>query len=612
MLAFLIFFILFCILLLSILLMRPRGPNPAILHVSIPTGEDRTVISDPDPWLNECWFLNITGTSGTFTVKIEDVSGYISSYDTRLVIALNDAAYNNLVSLTVDNVTIVKNGFKYGTLRPYDLWNWPNGDVYPTWFNDTLVNVGTIPPKGHRNVTFSVKFSNAKGARMHFDAYGSKKSSPIPPTKKCYVTHNPLSEDSTVLFSAPSLISPVACFTVSNERPNVCEAVTFNATCSYDPDGWIVNYTWNFGDSNVTTVTYPIITHHYDTFGNYNVTLTVTDNDRIANSKSRAVWVREHPVARFTYSPFYPKVCEEVVFDASDSTPDGGHIVNYTWNFGDSNITTVTDSVITHRYANHGNYAATLNVTDSEGKWDTESKMINVAAKPHADFTWSPPSPQQGEEVTLDASPSTPDGGSIVSYEWDFGDTSPHKFGKIVIHKYTTYGTYTVTLNVTDSEGRWDIETKTMTVRAHPNADFVWSPLQPEEDQTATFDASASTPNGGTIVSYTWNFGDGKSSTGKIVTHAYTTAGSYTVTLNVTDSEGKWDTESKQLTVSPPSPPPKPVGGHAVPIDNSHLLASPTNFALGIPLVFTLLVGTVAIIILIISRKKLCGHFRSD
>jgi len=87
-----------------------------------------------------------------------------------------------------------------------------------------------------------------------------------------------------------------------------------------------------------------------------------------------------------------------------------------------------------------------------------------------------------------------------------------------------------------------------------PTASFVYSPQQPEEGQTVTFDASASTPDGGTIISYSWNFGDGKFGTGKIVTHAYTTAGTYPVTLNVTKSEGKWDIESKQITVKAPPP----------------------------------------------------------
>ncbi len=515
-------FLFFMFFILSLLILSGIVPSgdaggPAILHVSVPAGEDRTGISDPDPWLNECWLLNITGTSGTFTVKIEDVSGSISSHDTHLIVALNDVAYSNLVDLIVDNITIAKSDLKNGKPRPCNIWDWPSGDIYPAWFNDTLVNVGTINPKGHTNVTVSVAFSDATGVRVHFDAYGSTKSYPIQPTKKCHITHNPLSEDSTVLFWPPPLVSPVACFGVSNDKPNVCEMVTFNASCSYDPDGWIVNYTWNFGDGNTTMTHHPIITHHYDKFGDYTVTITVTDNHGLTDSTSKPVWVRAHP---------------------------------------------------------------------------------------QADFTWSPISPQVGDVVTFNASASRPDGGTIVNYEWDFGDASSRNFGKFVTHTYTTYGTYNVTLNVTDSEGKWDIEVKAIIVRAHPQADFTWSPLQPEENQTVTFDASASTPNGGTIIGYTWNFGDGKFGTGKIVTHVYTTSETYTVILNVTDSEGKWDTQSKQVTIKPSSEDHKPVGGHATPIDKHYLLAPKIDLVPGIGLVFVLLASIAVTIILIRRRNK--------
>jgi PKD repeat protein len=99
-----------------------------------------------------------------------------------------------------------------------------------------------------------------------------------------------------------------------------------------------------------------------------------------------------------------------------------------------------------------------------------------------------------------------------------------------------------------------------------PTASFVYSPLQPEKGQNITFDASTSTPNIGTIISYNWDFGDGEFGTGKIVTHVYATGGIYLVTLNVTNSIGRWDTESKAIAVTPlPSPP--PVGGYAIPID---------------------------------------------
>jgi PKD repeat protein len=82
-----------------------------------------------------------------------------------------------------------------------------------------------------------------------------------------------------------------------------------------------------------------------------------------------------------------------------------------------------------------------------------------------------------------------------------------------------------------------------------PVASFTWTPSIPKVGETVTFDASTSTSNGVTIVSYEWDFGDGEHATGKIVTHTYTTAGTYTITLNVTDSLGFWDIEQKQIQI---------------------------------------------------------------
>ena len=74
--------------------------------------------------------------------------------------------------------------------------------------------------------------------------------------------------------------------------------------------------------------------------------------------------------------------------------------------------------------------------------------------------------------------------------------------------------------------------------------------------ETATFTASATDPDGDTLT-YQINFGDGNSSNGNNVTHAYTQAGQYTATLTVSDGNGGIST--KQLTVNvsdlPPSAP---------------------------------------------------------
>ncbi|HEY4674846.1 MAG TPA: PKD domain-containing protein, partial [Candidatus Bathyarchaeia archaeon] len=88
------------------------------------------------------------------------------------------------------------------------------------------------------------------------------------------------------------------------------------------------------------------------------------------------------PNAAFTWSPQNPLLNETIIFDASASTPNGGVIVSYKWNFGDGNITTVANSSITHAYSTSGNFTVTLNVTDSEGKWDTETKTVGVQRPP--------------------------------------------------------------------------------------------------------------------------------------------------------------------------------------------------------------------------------------
>jgi len=140
----------------------PVNATPcAVLAVSLPEGSYHEY--DADPWLSESWFLNLTGATQTFTVRINNTSGSKNSYDTRLVIALNDAAYNKLISLVINSVSVPKSAFKWGTPEPYNLWTWPSGDVYPTYFNDTEINVGLVSKKSYKDLVVSVTFSDPGG-----------------------------------------------------------------------------------------------------------------------------------------------------------------------------------------------------------------------------------------------------------------------------------------------------------------------------------------------------------------------------------------------------------------------------------------------------------------
>jgi len=84
---------------------------------------------------------------------------------------------------------------------------------------------------------------------------------------------------------------PVANFTYSPENPVVGQAVTFDASGSYDPDGSLVSYVWDFGDGNITNTTEEKIKHSYSEAGIYEVTLTVKDDEGATNSTTKIITV---------------------------------------------------------------------------------------------------------------------------------------------------------------------------------------------------------------------------------------------------------------------------------------------------------------------------------
>ncbi|NIR14819.1 MAG: PKD domain-containing protein, partial [Gammaproteobacteria bacterium] len=251
---------------------------------------------------------------------------------------------------------------------------------------------------------------------------------------------------------------PLANFSWQPSHPLINETVTFDASSSAPNGGVITFYRWDFGDGTPPQqrLLEPQITHSFTKPGNYQITLTVTDSEDLNDSISKIMTIGAPPDANFTYSPPDPQTYEAVTFNASTSSANGGVIIDYTWDFGDGNTTTVTKPEISHYFSTSGDFLVILNVTDSDGLWDTESETVSVAAaaKPNADFTWSPLSPYVNETITFNASKSAPNGGMITSYQWTFGDgNSITQSNPIANHSYPLEGNYTVTLNVTDSQG---------------------------------------------------------------------------------------------------------------------------------------------------------------
>ncbi|GHC80340.1 hypothetical protein GCM10007079_19220 [Nocardiopsis terrae] len=140
--------------------------------------------------------------------------------------------------------------------------------------------------------------------------------------------------------------------------------------------------------------------------------------------------------------------------------------------------------------------------------------------------------------------------GEITDWNWDLGDGTTET-GTTTEHTYAAEGDYTVTLTVTDSEGRTDSAETQISVgtpdHTAPTADFTGSCYS--FFYLCEVDASGSTAGDAPITGYHWDFGDGGTASGASAWHFYPGPGTYTVTLTVTDETGATGSLTKTVTL---------------------------------------------------------------
>jgi PKD repeat protein len=340
---------------------------------------------------------------------------------------------------------------------------------------------------------------------------------------------------------------PVAEFSESASIVYTGVAIDFNASDSYDIDGYITLYLWDFGDG--TTDSGVTVSHAYVDDGEYNVTLTVTDKRGAIDRKKAVKLVKNRPPLAFIRGHVVACDKEEIVsFDGSLSYDPDGTIVNYFWDFGDG--TTATGAKVSTSYTEKGLYTVTLTVTDDDGATGTTATSKTVMNKsPIAIFTESAENVDVDEAISFDAAESYDPDGTIVDYSWDFGDGTTGN-GITVSHAYSDDGLYLVTLTVTDNDGAAASAQATKTVlNRQPVASFTETAETVDTDEAIFFDASKSSDPDGTIVDYSWDFGDGTTGTGVSAQHDYSEDGIYTVILTVTDDDGATGTTKAKKNV---------------------------------------------------------------
>jgi len=336
--------------------------------------------------------------------------------------------------------------------------------------------------------------------------------------------------------------------------------VTFNASGSThtNEDRSLMLFEWDFGDGS-ELIRARETSHTFREDGIYEIILTITDDNENTKQEVIEIVVSEElltPEAKIIPTPaiLVGSVPFDISLDGTTSIDNDGEVVGYTWSFGDGSPKEVGPTV-THTYNEVGDYTITLEVTDNDEKKGTTSTIVVVREKdpaaPIAQLTTSP-TPPQGEIpflVTFDASESTDEDGTILSYLWSFGDdtkdvqtTSP-----TTTHKYEKVGIWPATVKVFDNDNLSSVANVTIAVNSSAPEAFIetnktsgYSPIR------ITFDASGSS---GDIASYSWNFDDDTSDSGIVVQHTFNKKGTYSVTLNIEDAQGQVDTEEVTITV---------------------------------------------------------------
>ena len=198
-------------------------------------------------------------------------------------------------------------------------------------------------------------------------------------------------------------------------------AVTFDGSGSYDPDGGIVSYQWNFGDG--TTGSGEIVSHIYNSWGVFTVTLTVTDDFGEADTDQTTATVYQPPIAD-AGGPYSGKIGELIEFDGSGSSDPDGSIVSWLWNFGDGN--TGSGQTTTHSYNYGGTYTITLTVTDDDGATDDDTTYAYINSPPIKPYNPVPDDDSINIEpnIILEWECGDPDGDSLT-YDVYFDTISP-------------------------------------------------------------------------------------------------------------------------------------------------------------------------------------------
>jgi gliding motility-associated-like protein len=300
--------------------------------------------------------------------------------------------------------------------------------------------------------------------------------------------------------------------------------------------GNVASVLWDFGDNaflpafpnTTSTDNNPTFVYDNFAFSPYTITLVITDNNGCVNIDQAVIEINDKPEPIFSSTI----VCEGFETDFADlSTSWTAPVNDWEWDFGD-NFGTSSLQNPSYTYQLAGTYNAELIVATAAGCSDTVVNEVIVNPVPNVSFT--------GIDTCLNdetsfTNTSDPQDNTIVSWDWDFGDSNIGT-GQTTTHTYADHGIFTVTLTATSDSGC--VSSGTYDVQVHPNPEPAFD-MQYAEGCTPheVYFLNQSTIASGVLDQFLWTI-DTITSTNSNPVYTFQDSGFYNVSLLAISAQG--------------------------------------------------------------------------
>lgn len=216
----------------------------------------------------------------------------------------------------------------------------------------------------------------------------------------------------------------------------------------YDGPSNILNYQWDFGDNNGTSIANP--THSYNSAGIKTIILQVSDANQCSSLDTATVEVYDQPTSSFSLT----NVCQDapLIIENVSSSPTGDPLGSYFWTLGNGQTSDL--EIPQPEYARPGQYDIRLVVESTQGCADTSTNSFTIYPLPNASFSTRDVCAKDTAFFT-NKSTIRPDIANdvLVNWSWDFGDGQNAKNEENTHHIYEVAGNYMIEMTATSDKG---------------------------------------------------------------------------------------------------------------------------------------------------------------